>query len=206
MKIVNKIAKIRNQEMSLRLLLLSLLISTISFSQVPESSGFYFAKEFSKDIALYKAKDHLMKQVIGVDEKLIKFEIDPLASASSGELISLVYSCDEKKLTGLLLGFYGSRWNEAGVVYQAYAFKNLPKSNALEILSKLDKFIDDESKYLSADSDNNNMFFQYEDMTFLIFRDSGVKIRVFWNGFDSEWESTSFGRTKRRFERKIKER
>ena len=206
MKIVNKVAKIRNQEMSLRLLLLSLLISTISFSQVPESSGFYFAKEFSKDIALYKAKDHLMKQVIGVDEKLIKFEIDPLASASSGELISLVYSCDEKKLTGLLLGFYGSRWNEAGVVYQAYAFKNLPKSNALEILSKLDKFIDDESKYLSADSDNNNMFFRYEDMTFLIFRDSGVKIRVFWNGFDSEWESTSFGRTKRRFERKIKER
>ena len=206
MKIVNKVAKIRNQEMSLRLLLLSLLISTISFSQVPESNVFYFAKEFSKDQALYKAKDHLMKQVIGVDEKLIKFEIDPLASASSGELISLVYSCDEKKLTGLLLGFYGSRWNEAGVVHQAYAFKNLPKSNALEILTKLDKFIDDESKYLSADSDNNNMFFQYEDMTFLIFRDSGVKIRVFWNGFDSEWESTSFGRTKRRFERKIKER
>ena len=128
-----------------------------------------------------------------------------MAAASSGELSSLVYGCDEKNLSGLVLGFYGNRWNDAGVVYQAYAFKNLPKDKALEILSKIDKYIDDESKYLSADTDNNNMYFQYDDMTFLIYRDGSVKIRVFWNGFDSEWESTAFGRTKRRFERKIKD-
>ena len=190
--------------MKIRLLLASLLITAISFSQISESTGIYFAKVFSKDQALYKAKDYVMKNVIGIEKKLIKFDIDPLAAASSGELTSLVYSCDEKNLSGLVLGFYGSRWNDAGVVYQAYAFKNLPEKNALEILSKLDKYIDDESKYLSADSDNNNMFFQYDDMTFLIYRDGSVKIRVFWNGFDSEWESTAFGRTKRRFERRIK--
>lgn len=191
--------------MKIRLLLASLLISAISFSQISESTGIYFAKEFSKDQALYKAKDYVMKNVIGIEKKLIKFDIDPLAAASSGELTSLVYSCDEKNLSGLVLGFYGSRWNDAGVVYQAYAFKNLPEMNALEILSKLDKYIDEESKYLSADSDNNNMFFQYDDMTFLIYRDGSVKIRIFWNGFDSEWESTAFGRTKRRFKRKIKD-
>ena len=73
-----------------------------------------------------------MKNVIGIEKKLIKFDIDPLAAASSGELTSLVYSCDEKNLSGLVLGFYGSRWNDAGVVYQAYAFKNLPEKNALE--------------------------------------------------------------------------
>uniref|UniRef100_A0AB33KQ08 DUF4252 domain-containing protein n=1 Tax=Tenacibaculum sp. Pbs-1 TaxID=3238748 RepID=A0AB33KQ08_9FLAO len=190
--------------MSIKLLFVSFLISTISFSQVSKSSGLYFAKEFSKDQALYKAKDYVMKHVIGIEEKLIKFDIDPLAAASSGELTSLVYGCDEKNLSGLILGFYGNRWNDAGVIYQAYAFKNLPKDKALEILSKLDRYIDDESKYLSADSDNNNIFFQYDDMTFLIYRDGSVKIRVFWNGFDSEWESTAFGRTKRRFERKIK--
>ena len=105
------------------LLLASLLISTISFSQVSKSTGLYFAKDFSKDQALYKAKDYVMKQVIGVEKKLIKFDIDPLAAASSGELTSLVYGCDEKNLSGLVLGFYGSRWNDAGIVYQAYAFK-----------------------------------------------------------------------------------
>ena len=190
--------------MNFRILFISLLISTISFSQVSVNSGVYFAKEFSKDQALYKAKDYVMKNVIGIEKKLLKFDIDPLSAASSGELTSLVYSCDEKNLSGMVLGFYGSRWNDTGVVYQAYAFKNLPKENALEVLSKLDKYIDDESKYLSADSDNNNMFFQYDDMTFLIYRDGSVKIRVFWNGFDSEWESTAFKGTKRRFERKIK--
>ncbi|OAD42377.1 hypothetical protein [Polaribacter atrinae] len=191
--------------MNIKLLIVSLLISSISFSQISESTGLYFAKEFSKDQALYKAKDYVMTEVIGVENALIKFDIDPLAAASSGELTSLVYGCEEKNLSGLVLGFYGSRWNKAGVVYQAYAFKNLPENKALEILSKLDSYIDNESKYLSADSDNNNMFFKYDDMTFLIYRDGSVKIRVFWNGFDSEWESTAFGRTKRRFERKIKD-
>jgi hypothetical protein len=190
--------------MNIRLLTASLLFSTISFSQVSTSTGLYFAKEFSKEEALYKAKDYLMTQVIGVEKNLIKFDIDPLAAASSGELTSLVYGCDKKNLSGLILGFYGYKWNEAGVVYQAYAFKNFPEDKALEILSKLDQYIDEESKYLSSDSDNNNMFFQYEDVTFLIYRGIGTKIRVFWNGFDSEWESTAFGRTKRRFERKIK--
>jgi len=190
--------------MNIKLLISSLLISSISFSQISESTGLYFAKEFSKDQALYKAKDYVMTKVIGVDNALVKFDIDPLAAASSGELTSLVYGCDEKNLSGLVLGFYGNRWNESGVVYQAYAFKNFPKNKALEILSKLDNYIDNESKYLSADSNNNNMFFKYDDMTFLIYRDGSVKIRVFWNGFDSEWESTAFGRTKRRFERKTK--
>ncbi len=191
--------------MNIKFLIVSLFISTISFSQISESTGLYFAKEFSKDQALYKAKEYVMTQVIGVEgENLIKFEIDPLASASSGELTSLVYKCEVKNLSGLVLGFYGNRWNDAGVTYQAYAFKNLPENKAMEILAKLDNYINDESKYLSADSDVKNMFFQYDDITFLIYYDGSAKIRVFWNGFDSEWESTAFGRTKRRFERKIK--
>lgn len=190
--------------MKTKLLLISILISSYSFSQIPESSGLYFAKEFSKEQSLYKAKEFVMKYVIGVDKNFTRFEIDPLASASSGELTSLVYRCVEKDLSGLILGFYGSKWNSTGVNYQAYSFKNFPEKNALEILSKIDNFIENESKYLSADTDNNNMFFQYEDMIFLIYRDGTVKIRVFWNGFDSEWESTAFGRTKRRFERNIK--
>ncbi|WP_282074092.1 hypothetical protein [Polaribacter atrinae] len=186
------------------LLILSLLLSTLSFSQVSVNKGIYFAKEFSKDVSLYKAKNFVMSEILGIEEKLTKFEIDPLAAASSGELTTLVYKCEEKEISGLVLGFYGDRWNESGVSYQAYAFKNLPLKKALEILSKLEKFIEDESKFLSEDYDNNNMFFKYEDITFLIYKtNGGSKIRVFWNGFDSEWESTAFGRTKRRFEKNI---
>jgi hypothetical protein len=191
--------------MKIKLLLRSLFISAISFSQVSESTGLYFAKEYSKDEALYKAKDHVMRKIIGIEDGLVKFEIDALAAASSGELTSLVYGCEEKKLSGLVLGFFGNRWNDAGVVYQAYAFKSFPQEQTLEFLSKLDKYIEDESKYLSDSSGDNNMYFTHDDMTFLIYREGGsVKIRVFWNGFDSEWESTALGRTKRRFERKIK--
>ena len=63
--------------------------------------------------------------------------------------------------------------------------------------------MDDHSRYLGSDSDTNNLSFEYDDMTFLIYRDAGTKIRVFWNGFDAEWESTAFNRTRRRFERRI---
>ena len=187
------------------LLILSLLLSTLSFSQVSVNKGIYFAKEFSKDVSLYKAKNFVMSEILGIEEKLTKFEIDPLAAALSGELTTLVYKCEEKEISGLVLGFYGDRWNESGVSYQAYAFKNLPIKKALQILSQLEKSIENESKFLSQDYDNNNIFFKYEDITFLIYRtNGGPKIRVFWNGFDSEWESTAFGRTKRRFEKSLK--
>lgn len=190
--------------MKLKLLLVILLFSNISYAQISVGSGVYFAKEFSKKKALYKAKEFVMTEVIGVEKTLIKFDIDPLAATSSGELTSLVYSCKSKNISGLVLGFYGNRWNESGVLYQLYAFKNLEEVEALEILSKIEKYINDESKYLSSDLDNNNIYFKHDDMTFLIYNDGSIKIRVFWNGFDSEWGITAFGRTQRRFERKIK--
>ncbi|WP_445749903.1 hypothetical protein [Polaribacter sp.] len=186
------------------LFILSLILPTVSFSQVSVNKGIYFAKEFSKEISLYRAKTFVMNEILGIEEKLTKFEIDPLAASSSGELTTLVYNCEEKKMSGLVLGFYGDRWNDSGVSFQAYAFKNLPKKKALEILSTIEKFIADESKFLSQDYDNNNMFFKFDDITFLIYKTTGgSKIRVFWNGFDSEWESTAFGRTKKRFEKSI---
>jgi len=191
---------------SFLLLTIWLSVALISYSQISEDPGLYIvAKEYSKEIALYKAKEYVMNEIIRVETSLIKFEIDPLAAASSGELTSLVYSCKEKQLGGLILGFYGDRWNESGVIFKAYAFKNLPQSMALEILDKIENITKEHSKYLNADDDVNNIFFKYDDMTFLIYNDElSTKIRVFWNGFDSEWESQAFGRTKKRFEKNIK--
>ena len=190
--------------MKSKLFLIVFIVISISYSQVSVSSGVYFAKEFSKEKALYKAKEYVMTEIIGVNSYVTKFEIDPLAAASSGELTSLSYKCEQKNISGLVLGFYGDRWNKAGVFYQAYAFKNLPKQKAREMFLILNKHIGEHSKYISADYDNNNIFFKYDDMTFLLYRNDGIKIRVFWNEFDSEWESTAYNRTKRRFEKKIK--
>src|SRR5690606_14372623 len=187
------------------IILLFFLATISSFSQVKQTDANLFqAKEFSKDIALFKAKEFVMEKIIGVDTELTKFEIDPLAASSSGQLTSLVYSCKEKNLSGLVLGFYGNRWNPAGVAYQAYAFKNLTEVKAIELLNKIDDFMNENLKYLNSSSDNNNIFFKYDDMTFLIYRDGAIKIRIFWYNFDSEWEEISFGRTKRRFEKAIK--
>ncbi len=184
--------------MKLKLTLLYLLISHSIFGQISANSGIFFAKEFSKDIALYKAKSFVMNDVIGLSDKTIKFEIDPLAASVSGQLTSLVYVCSEKNLEGLIMGFYGERWNENGVVYQSYAFRNFSKSNAIELLNKIEKLINENSDYLSQNQDNNNLYFKYEDCLFLIYKDYNIiKIRAFWNNFDSDWEYSAFKRTKR---------
>jgi predicted Fe-Mo cluster-binding NifX family protein len=191
--------------MKIKLILISFFVFTSVNAQISVNSGLYAAKEFSKEQSLYKAKDFVITQIIGAETESIKFEIDPLAATSSGELTSLVYSCESKNISGLILGFYGNRWNESGVVYQAYGFKNFTEEKARQLLSKLDSQIEEHTKYINDNSDNNNVFFKFDDITFLIYRDGGIKIRAFWNQFDSEWQSIALGRTKRRFERKTKD-
>lgn len=162
------------------------------------------AKEFSKEIALYKAKYFAMTSIIGEANEVIKFKIDPLSAASSGELTSLVYQCDEKQKEGLILGFFGDYKNEFGVIHKGYAFLDFPKEKALILLNKLEKIIEEHSKYLNKDSDNNNIYFKDEEINFLIYSGSpSIKIRVFWKDFDSEWDMTAFKRTKRRLLHKL---
>ena len=146
-----------------------------------------------------------MQNVLGSYETPVKFEMDPLAASNTGEVTSLVYKCDEKSKEGLIIGFFGDRWNSSGAIYQAYAFKDLPKSKAIELLSMLQKQIDINQKYIASDYETNNVYFKYDDMTFVIYKsDSMVKIRVFWEDFDAEWESIAFKRTKKRLENKLK--
>lgn len=191
--------------MKIKLLLFCYFTFLSVNAQVSVYENLYAAKEFSKEESLYKAKSFVITKIIGAETEPIKFEIDPLAATSSGELTSLVYSCESKKISGLILGFYGNRWNESGVVFQAYGFKNFTEEKARQLLSKLDAQIEEHKKYINDNSDNNNVFFKFDDITFLIYRDGGIKIRAFWNDFDSEWQSLVFDRTKRRFERKTRD-
>lgn len=183
-----------------------ILINNFLFSQVKtNNNNVWVAKEYSKDVALYNSKNFLFKNVLGSTTEIVQFEIIPLAAASSGELTTLLYKCENKQKEGLVLGFYGNYWNDAGVLYQGYAFKNFEKEQAIEFLNKIQTAIEDNKKFINDEADNNNIFFKYDDIDVLIWSSSqNYTIRLFWHGFDSSWEKTAFDRSKRRFEKKIK--
>lgn len=187
-------------------IVLVVVISNLIHSQVRmNSNNIWTAKEFSKEISLFNSKNFLFKTVLGSTTEVVQFEVIPLAAASSGELTTLLYKCDEKQKEGLILGFFGDYWNDAGVLYQGYSFKNLEKEKAIEFLNKIESSIEAKNKFLKENSDNNNIYFKYDDMDVLIWSNAGVfTIRIFWEGFDSTWEKTAFERSKRRFEKKIK--
>ena len=193
--------------MKIKITILSILSSlTFCFSQVKvNSNNVWTAKEFSKEISLFKSKEFLFKNVLGSTEQIVPFEVIPLAAASSGELTTLLYKCETKNKEGIILGFYGDYWNEAGVLYQGYSFKNLEKDKAIEFLNKIVASIEENKKFLNENGDNNNIFFKYDDIDVLIWTNMRTySIRIFWQGFDSTWEKTAFERSKRRFEKKIK--
>ncbi|TPG41713.1 hypothetical protein [Flavobacterium pectinovorum] len=183
-----------------------ILINNFLFSQIKtNNNNVWVAKEYSKDVALYNSKNFLFKNVLGSTTEIVQFEIIPLAAASSGELTTLLYKCESKQKEGLVLGFYGNYWNDTGVLYQGYAFKNFEKEQAIEFLNKIQTAIEDNKKFINDEADNNNIFFKYDDIDVLIWSSSqNYTIRLFWHGFDSSWEKTAFDRSKRRFEKKIK--
>jgi hypothetical protein len=181
--------------------LVFILFFKVTFSQ------FAHAKEWSKESSLYKSKDYLIENIFGKTTEPIKFEVYPLAAASSGELTTLVYKCDSKDLSGLLMAFYGDYWNEQGVIYTGYAFKNITKEKAMIMLDGLDTKINENKDYLFKDPDNNNFYYSYEDLTFLVYYTLGVdpKIRVFWKDYEADWGYTAFSRTLKRLDKKLKE-
>ena len=150
-------------------------------------------KEYSKDIALYEAKFFII-EILGSSLDYDKFVIDPLAAAKSSEITSIFYDGKNKK--GLVLGFFSSK---------GYSFKNIEYEKALELLNKIESIIKNENKFLNADDNENNIYFNFEEMIFLIYREGPLRgrIRISWNNFDGEWENTAFRRTKRRFEKSI---
>ena len=150
-----------------------ILLNNLLFSQVKtNNNSVWVAKEFSKDVALYNSKNFLFKNVLGSTTEVVKFEIIPLAAASSGELTTLLYKCESKQKEGLVLGFYGNYWNDAGVLYQGYAFKNFEKDQAIEFLNKIQTAIEDNKKFINDEADNNNIYFKYDDIDVLIWSSS----------------------------------
>lgn len=172
------------------------------------SLGFVYSqqKEYDKDKALYKAK-YFIAKTLGDEPGLSKFMIDPLAASKSTELTSIYFESPKHKKKGLVLGFFDDFWTrESGKGFEGYGFKHLNQQEATELLNKIETIISDEKKFLNANDDENNIYFTFDDITVLIYRKGALsgRLRLFWNGFDAEWENTAFRRTKRRFEKSVK--
>lgn len=163
------------------------------------------AKDYSKEVSLYRSKQFLFETVLHIDSEVLKYEIIPLAASSSGELTTLIYTCEKKKREGIVLCFYGDFWTPERVLYQGYAFKNLDAEKAMEFLAKLDAAVDSNTKYLRDDSESNNVAFTYDDIGVLVSTNNmgTIEIRLFWQGFDATWGRGAFERSKRRFEKRM---
>jgi hypothetical protein len=186
---------------NLILMFFCLLIALGSFAQTS-------SKPYNKDIAEYRAKAYLIKNVLDnkndtITGKSILFETEALSSASSGELTSLYYNCKQNKKEGLLLGFFSDRWNPQGVIFNQYNFKNIPEINAKELLQLISLNIDIFNSIKVDYQNNYNFYFEFDDLIVLLYKINGsLKIRVFWGDFDADWDSTAFNRTYRRFLKK----
>lgn len=189
--------------MKAKLLVVSLIFCNSLIGQVATGDGFTYSKEFSKEILFSKAKAFVLKDVLGSSEGAVQFEIEPLATTTSKEVSSIVYKSDAKNKEGIILGFYGDYWNSAGVLTQGFAFKNLPKVKAVGLLSVISRTIEEQKEYLTKNSDNNNVYFQYDDITVLIYNSTEIKIRIIWKSFDAEWAISAFKSTVKRFEKSL---
>ena len=179
-------------------ILTCIFISFFSFSQ---ESG---SKIIDKKLALYQVKFFIVENVIGQNINYGKLIIDPLAAAKSSELTSIFYESVDKNIKGLVLGFYDIS-NEYGVPRVIYRFKNLEYNKALELLNKIEKIIKSERNFLTADDNENNIYFNFEDLVVVIYREGPTsgRIRIHWKKLDAEWDNTAFRRTKRRFEKSL---
>jgi len=162
-------------------------------------------KELSKEISQFRSKEYIIDEIIGdVGEKVVTFETESLASDDSGGIISVAFNCDEVDERGLLLAFFGDHRNQYGVASTAYAFRYIPLEKAQNLLTRITQVKDDNKKYMSDESDVNNVYIQFEDIKFVLYRDNGENIRVFWNGFEVIWEKTAYNRTRRRLDKWFK--
>lgn len=188
--------------MKIKLVIFALIFTQVAVAQIPTSNGFALCGAFSEKNSVVKAQGFLLKEVLKSPQDIVQFELERIASSMSGDLTSFIYRCEGKKIEGIILAFYGDYWNDAGDIYKGFVFKNLPKNEALEFLSKISMTIEEQKVFLSKDNDNN-ISFQYQDISVVISKDMETKIRISWNRFDADWDNYAYNRTKRRLENNL---
>lgn len=137
-------------------------------------------KEMAKQISQFRSKEYIINYIIGkAGSREIRFETESLASDDSGGLISVAFNCDEINERGLLLAFFGENRDQNGNLGNAYAFRYIPLSEAQDVLARLEKVREGQSKYLSESTNVNNVYVQHKDLKFVFIEIMVIKLECF---------------------------
>lgn len=185
------------------LLSFTLTFTNISYSQI-YSKWSYSSKVWSQDVTLNLAKLFLVQNIVSVSENEERLVAEAFSASNSGEITAVCYSGDSAKTHGLLLAFYGDYWNENGIVFKGFSFKNMDSNHSIKFLQKIVQVSEDHAKFMEKNFDINNMTFQFDDITIIMFVNGNTRLRLIWNGYDSEWSLTEVRKVLTRMQQFIK--
>ena len=178
------------------LIVFTLFFSYTSYTQESASN------EYDGNYAFDRAKEFIIDSIIGSPGvKIKRIYIDGLPGEKYSELTSLYYNGSEKE--GIVLGIFDRAINEVGYSYWKYIFLNFNREEAISFFKVVDGIKDRERSYLNDKNKENHVYFKMKDITFLLYLDSGYRMKVFYKGFISDWKGTSFERMRRKFEKRL---
>jgi len=182
--------------------LLTFLI--ISITQLPVLSQVsnigLISQEYSKEISEYSTKEYIVRDILCIPEgTLFGVEIDAITASNSGELTTVTYDCETLSKKGIVLTFWSGTLGNNNSSIGEYGFLNIEYDKAVDLFTKLEKVLKFKTSILDKGK-NWNAVFRWEDLYFVFYyENSANKIRVFWNGFDSEWNQSNLKTTAKRF-------
>lgn len=188
------------------LVLLFMAVFTVGFSQSKNERNDFSGSEALnlKKTNQYYGKKFLM-DLLGHDTNLVYLQVANLTAplGQRNEIATFVYKCNVKKKAGLVLGLWDRFITPESTTYGGYIFKHFNWNEAWEFFSKIDRHLKKWQYYLETNKEAN-IYFDYDDVSIFIskVRDGGgIKLRVFYDGFDSEWSIGAYNRTTKRFEK-----
>lgn len=171
-------------------------------------------RKYNQDITLYESKRFVIDSIIGRSSSPVYLEIDAIAAAKSGELTTIVYSCDSLKRKGVVFCFWSDFWNKYGTDFKGFKYKRLTNDEAYTlikmILNEVGKFSKRTYSGMSYMGglmvDGGETYFDYLGMTILLTgnKEGVSNIRLFWGDFDAEWNIGDVERMKKRLDQKNK--
>lgn len=173
----------------------------------PLSLERFVVKEYSKEFAEKVTLRYMSTGVLEIpDRQMYSLELDLLVADNHGELTTLFYHCRELDRTGLVFAFFGEYANPEDYSQSANwrTFRNLSEDDVAIIISGLSDILNRKDQIMKDNYDY--AIYRYQDLTFTFFEGWTGKgyIRVYYNGFESDWSDKNFKKTAKRFERSVK--
>lgn len=186
--------------------LISILAFTfvfVSYGQLKTDRKSFSMPIYNKAKTLDLAKTYLIESILVTDKNSITFTIDPLVSATSGELTTISYQCDELKKSGIIFGFWGIYITEAGVEFKGCSFYDLSQTEMEELAILIDKVLEEQKAFLYKNPLNNHVSFKYKELNFIFYIEGNIRSRVFYGEFDAEWNYSEFKKSLKKMDKNL---